>query len=845
MDRSQTRYCPGCWKFTLLSIVFILHLIPLCVHGGLLEGNTTLLDNKNNDSSLCLGCRSGSSSGAKAEESLSGEHKEGGPEVSTGSSWPTAREPFVWGLRGTKELGGTSTPLLRESQEELGSGDQLFKPLANTAFGAAADVGVLGESSTTAPLRQDATTTVGMSSTEISQDSAEKEHLIEVLGASIGAEPSNNRDIQSLQTPDTTEIRLDFKGDEQVMLWGGHTDSPAQGAEGSLDFTLLDLDMQLRAQPATTPTTDTLATTDILSVDYYDPFADLDLGDTPLPKTSSVLSAREVLGEPTSWTLPEVYDYFTPYDDSYPSTTEVYPDDEDEYTTSDLEDENDYRLITAPPDPWILLQDRGTLPPQPGLDPRSESIVTEDVKPSGSDEDEAGQAVTQLPSGQGSALNNNNSSECRMGYVKHNFTCKSVCDIFPSYCFNGGQCYLVENTGVFCRSGSSSGAKAEESLSGEHKEGGPEVSTGSSWPTAREPFVWGLRGTKELGGTSTPLLRESQEELGSGDQLFKPLANTAFGAAADVGVLGESSTTAPLRQDATTTVGMSSTEISQDSAEKEHLIEVLGASIGAEPSNNRDIQSLQTPDTTEIRLDFKGDEQVMLWGGHTDSPAQGAEGSLDFTLLDLDMQLRAQPATTPTTDTLATTDILSVDYYDPFADLDLGDTPLPKTSSVLSAREVLGEPTSWTLPEVYDYFTPYDDSYPSTTEVYPDDEDEYTTSDLEDENDYRLITAPPDPWILLQDRGTLPPQPGLDPRSESIVTEDVKPSGSDEDEAGQAVTQLPSGQGSALNNNNSSECRMGYVKHNFTCKSVCDIFPSYCFNGGQCYLVENTGVFCR
>ncbi|XP_041100970.1 chondroitin sulfate proteoglycan 5-like isoform X3 [Polyodon spathula] len=450
MDRSQTRCCTGCWKFTLLSIVFILHLIPLCVHGGLLEGNTTLSDNKNNDSLLCLGCRSSSSSGAKAKESLLGEHKEGGPEVSTGSSWPTAREPFVWGLRGTKELGGTSTPLPRESQEELGSGDRLFKPLASTAFGTAMEVGVLGEGYTTAPLRQDATTTAVMSSTEISQDSAEKEHLIEVLGDFIRAEPSNNRDIQSLPTPDTTEIRLDFKEDEQVMLWGDHTDSPAQGAEGSLDFTLLDLDMQLRAQPATTPTINTLATSDILSMDYYDPFADLDLGDTTLPKTSSVSSAREVLGVPTSWTLPEVYDYFTPYDDSYPSTTEVYPD-EDEYTTSDLEDENNYWLTTAPSDPWILLQDRGTLSPQPGLDPRSASIITEDVQPSGSDEDEAGQTVAQLPSGQGSAINNNNSSECRMGYVKHNFTCKSVCNIFPSYCFNGGQCYLVENTGVFCR----------------------------------------------------------------------------------------------------------------------------------------------------------------------------------------------------------------------------------------------------------------------------------------------------------------------------------------------------------------------------------------------------------
>ncbi|XP_041104072.1 chondroitin sulfate proteoglycan 5-like isoform X2 [Polyodon spathula] len=440
---SQTRYCTACWKFTLLPIVFILHLIPLCVHGDLLEGNTTLTDNKNNDTSLCLGCRNSSSSGAKAEDPLSGDHKEGGSEASAGSSWPTAGEAFVWGLLGTKELEETSIPLPRESQEELGSGDQLFKPSASTSFGA---------SSTTAPLRQDATTTGVMSSTEISQDSAEKEHLIEVFGDFVGtgAETSKNSEIQSLPTPNTNEIHLDFKGDEQVMLWGGHTDSPAQGAEGDLDFTLLDLDMKLRAQPATTPTTDTLATPDILSLDYYDPFAHLDPANTPLPKTSSVSSAREVLGVPTSWTLPKVYDTFTSYEDSYPFTTEVYPE-EDEYTKSDLENENDYRLTTVPSDLWILLQERGTLSTQPGLAPRSESVVTEDVRPSGSDEDEAGQAVTQLLSGQDSDVNNNNSSACRMGYVKHNFTCKPVCDMFSSYCLNGGQCYLVENTGVFCR----------------------------------------------------------------------------------------------------------------------------------------------------------------------------------------------------------------------------------------------------------------------------------------------------------------------------------------------------------------------------------------------------------
>lgn len=46
-----------------------------------------------------------------------------------------------------------------------------------------------------------------------------------------------------------------------------------------------------------------------------------------------------------------------------------------------------------------------------------------------------------------------NSSECRSGYVRHNSSCRSVCDLVPSYCHNGGQCYLVESHGAFCRYG--------------------------------------------------------------------------------------------------------------------------------------------------------------------------------------------------------------------------------------------------------------------------------------------------------------------------------------------------------------------------------------------------------
>nr|prf neuroglycan C [Rattus norvegicus] len=44
---------------------------------------------------------------------------------------------------------------------------------------------------------------------------------------------------------------------------------------------------------------------------------------------------------------------------------------------------------------------------------------------------------------------------------------------------------------------------------------------------------------------------------------------------------------------------------------------------------------------------------------------------------------------------------------------------------------------------------------------------------------------------------------------------------------------------------NGTECRVGFVRHNGSCRSVCDLFPSYCHNGGQCYLVENIGAFCR
>uniref|UniRef100_W5MA22 Chondroitin sulfate proteoglycan 5 n=1 Tax=Lepisosteus oculatus TaxID=7918 RepID=W5MA22_LEPOC len=237
------------------------------------------------------------------------------------------------------------------------------------------------------------------------------------------------------------------------------------------------------------------------------------------------------------------------------------------------------------------------------------------------------------------------------------------------------------------------------------------------------------------------------------------------------------------------------TEISPDSAEKDHLLEV-------QPGGG-----LPTVPSSEILLDFKGqDEEVELL--HTDQPWQGAKGDVDFTVL-FEQQSTSPPARPPST---TPRDVLTVEYYDPSAHARELPTPSPEPA----AHELQGQPTSWSLPDGYDYLTPYEESY-STTELYPD-EDQFTTVDLQDEND---PSPPPSPS----------PSPSTGP------PEDMLPSGAEEVES----PAMPGVPGAA----NATECRVGYVRHNATCRSLCDFFPSYCFNGGQCYLVEGTGVFCR
>lgn len=204
--------------------------------------------------------------------------------------------------------------------------------------------------------------------------------------------------------------------------------APAQNARGRTDRTWLGAPEPISAAPGTAEPPE------IIDVDYYDVF---DGGHGPGGGHGAGGAAqREPGGAATPWGLHELYDDFTPFDeaDFYPTTSfyaegdddeeEELEEDEEEEEEEDggLEDENGYRppASAAPrvPPPPSPTEGTPMARPRPG-----ERAVPE------------------------------NSSECRSGYVRHNSSCRSVCDLVPSYCHNGGQCYLVESHGAFCRYG--------------------------------------------------------------------------------------------------------------------------------------------------------------------------------------------------------------------------------------------------------------------------------------------------------------------------------------------------------------------------------------------------------
>ncbi|XP_058144090.1 chondroitin sulfate proteoglycan 5 [Dasypus novemcinctus] len=187
-------------------------------------------------------------------------------------------------------------------------------------------------------------------------------------------------------------------------------------------------------------------------------------------------------------------------------------------------------------------------------------------------------------------------------------------------------------------------------------------------------------------------------------------------------------------------------------------------------------------------------------------------------------------------------DVIDIDYFDGLDGERRGAGVGRESSEQLP--DPGAETPSWSLLDLYDDFTPFDESdfYP-TTSFYDDlDEEE------EEEEDDKEAVGGGD----LEDDSDLGPseQPGLGPGAGPPTgrwlavppqhTLGMVPGG------GSALRPHPGEPGRDLApSENGTECRSGFVRHNGSCRSVCDLFPSYCHNGGQCYLVENIGAFCR
>ncbi|XP_067833096.1 chondroitin sulfate proteoglycan 5-like [Heptranchias perlo] len=241
----------------------------------------------------------------------------------------------------------------------------------------------------------------------------------------------------------------------------------------------------------------------------------------------------------------------------------------------------------------------------------------------------------------------------------------------------------------------------------------------------------------------------------------------------------------------------------------------------------------------------KQDAKLGWFEEATNLPTQGAEGSTDYTRLDLDMQLWSQVSTASASHPLTTSEPsdLPTDYiYNPDNDttIDSYDRfPIVEAPDVLMTSSNL-DSTKDFLPDLPALTLPPDGSISDVqmaTLYYWD----VMSSELEDENELRLTTVSPKIQTMLVKEESITRQsvPNQDFRSESFLTENVF-TGTSGSETRQDTSLSPPVLGES-----GSECKLGYLKQNKSCKSICDMVPNYCYNGGQCYVMENVGAICR
>ncbi|XP_049331511.1 chondroitin sulfate proteoglycan 5b isoform X2 [Astyanax mexicanus] len=249
-----------------------------------------------------------------------------------------------------------------------------------------------------------------------------------------------------------------------------------------------------------------------------------------------------------------------------------------------------------------------------------------------------------------------------------------------------------------------------------------------------------------------------------------------------------------------TSPSTTTTNLNADSVELEHVIGVVSGGMGAGLPTLSGSRTQRKP-----QLDFKDedeDEDFEDSDPRWHSEILQPDGSL------VDLERRHQPITnTPPAQFTNQPDnhIIQVSFNQPDRHQQIETPPTPQLQELQG-----GDPTSWTLSDFYDYLSP---DY-STTDGYPE-EDQPTPVDMEDENVRQVTKA---------------------------ASSNLRPFAIDDGASG---GYDPAGPAGAVEAEDSSGCLLGFVRRNGTCQSPCELFTNYCYNGGQCFVMDGIGAFCR
>ncbi|XP_075684015.1 chondroitin sulfate proteoglycan 5 isoform X3 [Rhinoderma darwinii] len=415
---------------------------------------------ENNESLACVGCGGKTYNEKPPSRSLLSEHSVDHVESVTSLVWPVGQETIDLDFRKSAVKG--DRPSVTESQEDSGSGDPHVKSPSSqvTRSGSEMDLRDFLDMETSTPSQTSSTSNITplIPSTEkaISPDSAEIDHLLQVSRETVLQPPSSSG--TDPRSPNMSEVSFKAGKSQGPAL---EKTSTVQGAQGGMTLVTEKPQEELSSTsiPHKGPLKPSEPPSDLPDIDYNER-SDIEdhwrfphFPGSPLAGGDSTKSIQDKL---SPWLKTVQYEDFPPFDDNYfYSTPSSYADGYEDVGIEDDDEDDDIEEVDDDDD--ITARGVGDIPKTATLTPKIQTTVV-DTEPTGRQDvffheelppkfyPDIIRELTHTWSG-----THENGTECRNGYVRRNNSCKSLCDIYPTYCYNGGQCYIVENTGAFCR----------------------------------------------------------------------------------------------------------------------------------------------------------------------------------------------------------------------------------------------------------------------------------------------------------------------------------------------------------------------------------------------------------